>query len=90
MTYHLVNQFHSDGFSIFYISKYFVLDWRTVKKYLSMTEPEYEALTEKPFLQKKTVETFSLILHTLLPKMMYPCYQIFCIPICQKFCISIY
>ena len=53
MTYHLVHQLHRDGFSISYISKYFVLDWRTVKRYLNMTETEYEAFLLTLSVKKK-------------------------------------
>jgi len=54
MTYHIVHQLHKDGLSISRISEELVLDWRTVKKYLSMTEQSYES-----FLQEQCIPTVS-------------------------------
>lgn len=58
MTYHLVHQLHRDGFSISYISKHFVLDWRTVKKYLRLSEAEYEAFLLTHSERKKELEPY--------------------------------
>ncbi|MGZ4023512.1 MAG: IS21 family transposase [Flavisolibacter sp.] len=68
MTYHLVNQFHRDGFSISYISKHFGLDWRTVKKYLSMTEPEYEAFLHIQSQRRKELEAYEGFVKSRLSK----------------------
>ena len=58
MIYHLVHQLQRQGFSISYIRKYFVLDWRTVMKYLSMSEPEYEQFLEAQSDRKKELEPY--------------------------------
>ena len=58
MTYHLVHQLHREGFSIAYISKHFVLDWRTVKKYLRLSEAEYEAFLLTQSERKKELEPY--------------------------------
>lgn len=58
MTYHLVHQLQREGFSISYISKHFVMDWRTVKKYLSLSEPEYEQFLEAQTDRKKELEPY--------------------------------
>ena len=70
MTYHLVHQLHRDGFSISYISKYFVLDWRTVKRYLTMTEAEYEAFLLTQSERKKGLEPYEGFIKSRLSK--YP------------------
>jgi hypothetical protein len=56
MTYYLVQQLQWEGFSISYISKHFAMDWRTVKKYLGMSEFEYEPHQEAQTDRKKEPE----------------------------------
>lgn len=68
MTYHLVHQFYRDGFSISYISKYFVLDWRTVKKYLSLSENEYEAFLQVQSERKRELEPYEGFVKARLSK----------------------
>lgn len=70
MTYHLVHQFYRQGFSISYISKYFVLDWRTVKKYLSLSESEYEAFLQTQSERKRELEPYEEFVKARLSK--YP------------------
>ena len=70
MTYHTVHQLHRDAFSISFISKYLVMDWRTVKKYLSMTEHEYEQFLESQSERKKGLEDYEGFVKSRLAK--YP------------------
>lgn len=51
--YHEIHRLHRAGYSISYIAKYIVADWRTVKKYLSMDEREYESFIESQGSRKK-------------------------------------
>lgn len=53
MTYHKVHQLRREGLSIVRISKTMELDWRTVKKYLSLTELEYEQFLQQQGERKK-------------------------------------
>ena len=41
MTYHKVHQMEWEGFSIQKIADYLVMDWRTAKRLLSLSEEEY-------------------------------------------------
>lgn len=70
MTYHLVHQLHRDGFSVSYISKYFNLDWCTVKKYLTLSEVEYEAFLHMQSERKKELEPYEDFIKSRLSK--YP------------------
>ncbi|MCF1717054.1 hypothetical protein L0U88_20595 [Flavihumibacter sp. RY-1] len=70
MTYHTVHQLHRDGLSISRISKELVLDWRTVKKYLSMTESDYEQFLQNQSERKKDLEPYEGFVKTRLTK--YP------------------
>lgn len=47
MTYSEIHRLHKEGLSISKISKTLNLNWRTVSKYLSMDEKEYEAFVFK-------------------------------------------
>jgi hypothetical protein len=47
MTYHQVHQMEREGFSIQKIAEYLVMDWRTAKRLLSLTEQEYLLEQEK-------------------------------------------
>jgi transposase len=54
MTYYEIHRMHREGHSISKISEYLVLNRRTVSKYLSMVEQEYEEfLTRQSNRQKK-------------------------------------
>ncbi len=70
MTYHTVHQLHRDGLSISRISKELVLDWRTVKKYLSMTESDYEQFLQNQSERKKDLEPYEGFVKARLTK--YP------------------
>ena len=70
MTYHSVHQLHREGLSISRISKELVLDWRTVKKYLSMTESEYEQFLQHQSERKKDLEPYEGFVKARLTK--YP------------------
>ena len=45
--YYEIHKMHLNGHSVSKISKYLVADRRTVSKYLSMSEPEYEVFLIK-------------------------------------------
>jgi IS30 family transposase len=66
MAYHLVHQLHHQGFSISYISKHCELDWRSVKKYLSMSEAQYEAFLHTQCERKKQLEPYESFIHSRL------------------------
>jgi hypothetical protein len=51
--YHEIHRLDREGHSISYIANYLVLNWRTVKKYLSMGEAEYEAFIESQSNRRK-------------------------------------
>ena len=70
MTYHIVHQLHKDGLSISRISEELVLDWRTVKKYLSMTEQSYESFLQEQSERKKGLEPYEAFIKARLSK--YP------------------
>jgi transposase len=70
MTYHIVHQLHKDGLSISRISEELVLDWRTVKKYLSMTEQSYESFLQEQSERKKGLEPYEGFIKARLSK--YP------------------
>jgi hypothetical protein len=66
MTYQLVHRLHHQGFSISYISKHCELDWRSVKKYLAMTEAQYEVFLQTQLERKKELEPFEAFIRTKL------------------------
>ncbi len=43
LMYHQIHQLDRDGYSVFKISEMLEINRRTVKKYLAMSEQEYEA-----------------------------------------------
>lgn len=53
MTYFEIHRMHREGHSISKISEYLVLNRRTVSKYLSMCEQEYEAFLISQSQRKK-------------------------------------
>ena len=56
--YHEIHRLNREGCSISYIADYLVLNWRTVKKYLSMDESQYEAFIELQTSRKKELEPY--------------------------------
>lgn len=55
MTYYEIHRMHREGHSISQISAYLVLDRRTVSKYLSMSEQDYEEFLVRQSTRKKTL-----------------------------------
>lgn len=53
MTYYEIHRMSIDGHSVSQISKHLGLNWRTVKKYLAMSEQEYETFLIKGSEKKK-------------------------------------
>lgn len=51
--YYEIYRMHREGHSISQISKHLVINWRTVKRYLSMSEQEFEAFLIKQGDRKK-------------------------------------
>jgi len=56
--YHEIHRLDRQGCSISYIANYLVLNWRTVKKYLSMSESQYEEFIEQQTKRKKELEPY--------------------------------
>jgi transposase len=55
MTYFEIHRMHREGHSISQISQYLVINRRTVSKYLSMSEQEYEAFLASQSDRKKVL-----------------------------------
>jgi hypothetical protein len=53
MTYFKIHQMDREGQSVSQISKFLVINWRTVKKYLAMSEQEYQDFLVKQSERKK-------------------------------------
>ena len=70
LMYHEVHRLSREGFSITRISQEFVMDWRTVKSYLSMSEQEYERFIEKHCERKKELQPYESFVRTKLQQ--YP------------------
>lgn len=68
--YHVIHQMHREGHSISYIANYLVVNWRTVKKYLSMSEGEYEAFIDAQSSRKKELSDYELFVKDRLS--LYP------------------
>ena len=58
MTYHQVHQMEREGFSIQKIADYLVMDWRTAKRLLSLSEEEYLKEQEIPSGRKRSLELY--------------------------------
>ena len=59
MIYHQVHQLSRDGFSISYISKFFGLNWRTVKRLLSIEDDrDYEKYLQSCSIKNKVLEPY--------------------------------
>lgn len=73
MTYHQVHQMEREGFSIQKIADYLVMDWRTAKRLLSLSEQEYLIEQEKIPGRKRSLELYEefvrekLLLHPGTP-----------------------
>jgi transposase len=68
MTYHIVHQLSREGFSVSAICKHLVMDWRTVRKYLAMSEEEYEQFIGKQGERKRELERFDPFVKSRLTK----------------------
>src|SRR5680860_1730983 len=58
MTYYEIHRMSLQGHSVSQISNHLGLDWRTVKKYLSMGEQEYETFLTKGSEKKKLLSPY--------------------------------
>src|SRR5690606_33488585 len=58
MTYYEIHRMSLEGHSVSQISDHLVLNWRTVKKYLSMDEQEYEEFLIKGSQKKKLLSPY--------------------------------
>ncbi len=56
--YHQIHRLHIEGRSISGIADFLVMNWRTVKKYLSMNEFEYEAFLENQSKRQKELAVY--------------------------------
>ena len=56
--YHEIHHLKRQGHSISYIASYLVINWRTVKRYLSMSEIEYEDFLENQVNRKKELDPY--------------------------------
>jgi len=70
MTYHFVHQLSREGSSVSAICKRLVMDWRTVRKYLDMSEVEYEQFISKQSERKRELEPYDGFVKSRLSK--YP------------------
>lgn len=66
MTYQLVHRLHHQGFSISYISKHCELDWRSVKKYLAMSEAQYEVFLQTHLERRRELEPYEAFIRSKL------------------------
>jgi len=58
MMYHLIQQMDHEGHSITKIAETFGINWRTVKRFLSMTEQEYVYELENGQIRKRSLEPY--------------------------------
>lgn len=58
MTYHEIHQLSRAGYSISRIAEYANMDWRTIKKYLHMTEQEYEIFIDRSANRKRKLDPY--------------------------------
>lgn len=70
MTYHIVHQLSREGFSVSAICKQLVMDWRTVRRYLTLSEEEYEQFLSKQSQRKRELDRFDAFVKSRLSK--YP------------------
>jgi len=66
MTYHEIHKLHRQGHSISYISDYVGMNWRTVKKYLTMDDRDYEAFLNRPSNRTKARSRYEEFVHSRL------------------------
>jgi len=70
MMYHEIHRMSREGFSITRISQEFVINWRTVKNYLAMSEQEYERFIDRHSERKKELQPYEGFVLSKLQK--YP------------------
>lgn len=58
MLYHLIHQMDHEGHSITKIAEHFGLNWRTVKRALSMSEKEHQLSLEKGKTRSKSLDVY--------------------------------
>jgi hypothetical protein len=58
MMYHEVHKMNREGYCVSKICRTLVLNWRTVRSYLSMSEKEYEQFLEKQSDRNKELKRF--------------------------------
>ena len=58
MSYHEIHQLSRVGYSISRIAEYTNMDWRTIKKYLHMTEQEYEIFIDQSATRKRKLDPY--------------------------------
>ena len=68
--YHEIQRMNREGFSISQISRIVLLDWRTVKHYLSMSEVEFDLFISGQPERKKELQPCESFVHTKLKQ--YP------------------
>lgn len=68
--YYEIQRMKREGFSISRISQIVLLDWRTIKHYLSMSEADYDRFLEKQSERTKTLQPYEAFVQTRLQK--YP------------------
>lgn len=68
MVYYEIHRLHREGFSIRQISKELVLDRRTVGKYLSMSEPEFEQMMVDQSDRNKLLAPYESFVRSRLEK----------------------
>lgn len=68
--YHEIHRLDRQGCSVSYIASYLVINWRTVKKYLSMSEQEYEVFLNTQSKRKKGLSTYQYFIKVKLEQ--YP------------------
>ena len=66
LMYHEIHHLHRQGYSISYIADYLLLNWRTVNKYLTMSEQDYETFLETQSRRKRQLTPYELFVHTKL------------------------
>jgi|HubBroStandDraft_1064217.scaffolds.fasta_scaffold53543_1 hypothetical protein len=66
LMYYEIHKMKREGFTISRISQTVLLDWRTIKHYLSMNEAEYERFIEKQSERAKTLQPYEGFVQTRL------------------------
>jgi hypothetical protein len=66
MMYHEVHRMNREGYSVSKICRTVLLNWRTVRNYLSMSEKEYEQFLEKQSDRNKELQPFEVFVKSRL------------------------